>query len=370
MQMKRLLCIVSAMNTGGAETFLMKIYRSLDLDNFQMDFCVNSDNNFYEDEIKSLGGNIYKIPLKSRHPFKSFNAIRNLVRKKGYKCILRVNEHSLSTIDLMAAKLGGAEVLAMRSSNAGSDGLISIILHKTFRFLTDIVPTVRMAPSELAAKYTFGKNSIKNNKVVILKNGLDIEKFKYSDEDRKNYRDELNIDDKFVVGHIGRFNHQKNHEFLIDIFNEIQKKKNNAVLILVGTGELESTIRNKVNQLRLSDKCLFLGSRNDVNELLNAFDVLVFPSFYEGMPNTIIEAQTNGVPCLISDTITKEAKITKIVQYMSLKESPSAWADKAILMSCSTSERMEMADIMRKNGYMITDVVKVFLENIVSNENS
>lgn len=367
--MERLLCIVSAMNTGGAETFLMKMYRCLDRDRYQMDFCVNSDENYYEEEIKSLGGYIYKIPLKSKNPVASFNAIKNIVREKDYSRVIRVNEHSLSTIDLIAARLGGAKVLAMRSSNAGTEGALNRVLHMMFRFLTDIVPNVRIAPSKLAADYTFGKKSVEKKNVLILKNGLDIDSFSFSNDIRKRYREELGLANKFVVGHIGRFNHQKNHNLLIDIFNEIQKQKSNSILLLIGSGELEEVIRKKIVKMDLLDKCIFLGTRNDVDKLLNVMDVFVFPSFYEGMPNTIIEAQTNGLPCLISDSITEETKVTEIVQSLNLGESPVVWAEKAIALGNNNINRTEINITMKENGYMITDVVNIFIKNIWENTN-
>ena len=161
--MKRLLCIISCMNTGGAETFLMKMFRNIDRKQYMMDFCVISKENYYEEEIKQLGGKMFYIPLKSKYPVKSFNAIRRIVKENNYNYVIRVNEHSLSTIDLLAAKSGGAKVLAMRSSNASSGSKISVSLHKMFIFLPKIIPNVKFAPSKLAAKYTFGKKCIENN---------------------------------------------------------------------------------------------------------------------------------------------------------------------------------------------------------------
>lgn len=367
--MKRLLCIISCMNTGGAETFLMKMFRNIDRKQYMMDFCVVSKENYYEEEIKQLGGKIFYIPLKSKQPVKSFNAIRKIVKKNNYNYVIRVNEHSLSTLDLFAAKLGGAKVLAMRSSNASSGSKMSVFLHKMFIFLPKIIPNVKFAPSKLAAEYTFGKNCIENNKAMLLNNGLDTKQFTYSINKRCKIRNQLGIEDKIVIGHIGRFNTQKNHEFLIDIFNEFHKRNSNSILVLVGNGSLEEKIRDKVKKLGLANDILFLGVRKDISELLCTFDLFLFPSFYEGMPNTVIEAQTTGLPCLISDSITEEAKVTDIVTFASLNDTATKWSDECLnILNKKYLSREEYAEIMKKNRYDTTDCANKFIKMIFESE--
>lgn len=365
MSEKRLLCIVSSMDTGGAETFLMKIYRNLNREKYQMDFCVSSDRKgAYDDEILSLGGKIHHSALKKDGIFKAFNSIKKTVKENNYKYVIRVNEHSLSVIDLIAAKCGGAKILAMRSSNAGSPKKISKFLHKAFKFLPKFVPDVKIAPSTEAAEYTFGKNSVKNGKVTLLHNAICVDDFLFSEENRKKHRDELNLDGKFVIGHIGRFSAQKNHSFLLDIFSEICKLDNTAHLVLVGKGELEEQIKEKAKTLGISDCITFTGVRSDVNELLSAFDVNVFPSFYEGMPNTVIEAQASGLNCVISDTITKEANITGLVSYLSLNDDAKIWAKKALTFKGAKRNNEKNAFV--KSGYEIKTVAKEF-ENLIFN---
>ena len=370
--MNRLLWIISCMNTGGAETFLMKMFRNIDRKQYMMDFCVVSKENYYEEEIKQLGGKMFYIPLKSKHPVKSFNAIRRIVKENNYNYVIRVNEHSLSTIDLLAAKSGGAKVLAMRSSNASSGSKMSVFLHKMFIFLPKIIPNVKFAPSKLAAEYTFGKNCIENNNTMLLNNGLDTKKFTYSVNERYKIRKQLGIEEeKIVIGHIGRFNTQKNHEFLIDIFNEFHKRNSNSILVLVGKGNLEDKIKDKVKKLGLANDVLFLGVRKDIPELLCAFDIFLFPSFYEGMPNTVIEAQTTGLPCLISDSITQEAKITDKVNYASLNETALIWSNKCLnLLSQNSFNRKEYSIIMKNKGYEMSDCVKKFVELVFNERNN
>ena len=363
--MKRVLCILSSMNPGGAETFLMKMMREIDSEKYMMDFCVNVTENFYEGEIKKLGGNIYINTPKSEGFFKSFYGIRDIVKTNQYEYVMRVNEHSLSVIDLLAAKLGGAKSLIMRSSNASSGSKKSMILHKMFKFLPMYVPDVKIAPSDLAAAYTFGKRAAKNGDVIYLHNGLDVDKFRFDSKIREIYRFKLNLENKLVIGHIGRFNEQKNHKFLIKIFKEVIKKRNDAVLVLVGDGNMKEEIQNYVKQLGLEELVMFLGVRKDIPELLFSMDAFLFPSFYEGMPNTVIEAQTTGLPCLISDSITKEAKVTSNVEFETLDLDESKWANHLLnIISKSNSLRIASAEYMMDAGYDIKDCVKVFEKSI------
>ncbi len=362
--MKRLLCIMSnAMNRGGAETFLMKIYRHIDKTKYQMDFCVpDGQKGIYDEEILSLGGNILYSTPKSAGILKSFKSIKRIVKENKYQYVIRINEHSLAAIDLLAAKCGGAKKLVMRSSNAASNGKLKTFLHKVFKFLPKFVPNVKVAPSTLAAEYTFGKGCIKNKKASILHNAIEIDNYLFRADARENLRKELNIEHKFVIGHIGRFMQQKNHKFLIDIFYEITKKCDNAHLVLVGTGHLEAEIKEKVEALKLEDKVTFLGVRSDVPELLSAFDVKLFPSLYEGMPNTIIEAQASGLHCVISDTITPEADITGLVDYLPLNLSPSKWAEK--VLEYRDYERKNMKETFIKERYDIKSITDKFVQLI------
>lgn len=352
---KHLLCIVTNMNTGGAETFLMKVYRQLDKTKYQMDFCIcNLEKNFYENEIIKMGGKIYHLPMKTKNPFKYCYLLFKLIHSNKYNYVFRLGSTIFETFDLYIAMLAGAKIRVFRSCNANS-GHHSILIkfHKIFRKIIMKIANVKFAPSDLAAKFTFG--NIKN--VHLLNNGLDTKQFEFS---LNKLRQELNIQDSFVVGHIGRFNFQKNHKFLLKIFSEIKKQKENANLLLIGKGELEKEVKEQAKELNISDSIKFLGVRSDIPELLSAMDVFVFPSLFEGMPNTVIEAQTNGLPCLISDTITKQAKQTDIVNFMSLKQTPLEWANKAIEITSKQrlENRSQFALKMKQKGYDISDTTE------------
>lgn len=362
--MKRLLCILSSMDAGGAESFLMKVYRCLDRNNYQMDFCINVNNKcFYEDEIYNLGGKIYRIPSKSENVREFRKQLTEIVKQGGYKYVLRITSNAMGFMDLKISKKAGAKICCARSSNSSDGGTIkSFFAHQIGRILYSHYVDVRIAPSDLAAKYTFGRYAYENKKVAILRNGLDLNTYSYSEIARKEIRNEFRISENaFVVGHVGRFDEQKNHKFLIDVFKEIKQQRENAFLLLVGAGPLMNNIQKEIENSSILD-VIFTGIRHDVSKLLSAMDVFVFPSLYEGMPNTVIEAQATGLPCILSDTITREAAITDNVIYLSLYDKPVNWAEKAI--NCTSGNRKEARERLTKMHYNIESVVKDFASTI------
>lgn len=362
--MKRLLCVLSGMNAGGAETFLMKVYRNIDRSKYQMDFCINyKEKCFYEDEILNMGGNIFRIPSKSENLKEFKKQLASIISENGYKYILRITSSAMGFMDLKIAKKAGADVCCARSSNASDGGSFkSYVAHYMGRLLYGNCVDVRIAPSDLAAKYTFGKTAYDKGVVNILHNGVDLEVFKYYDDYRIQLRESFFVgSDVKLIGHVGRFDEQKNHMFLLEIFQQIHLMDQNTKLLLVGEGKLAEKIRERSRELGIYDSVIFAGLRSDVPQILSAMDVFVMPSFYEGMPNTIIEAQATGLPCVISDTITREANITGLVEYLSLGDSKE-WAEKTL--SVITSERVDTRDRFVSNRYDITSVVDDFVNYI------
>ena len=364
--MKRLLCIIGSMNVGGAETFLMKIYRKLDKSLYQIDFAIATNNkSYYYDEITSLGGIIYCITPKSKNILRNMLDIWHLVKEHNYKHILRVSQHSLSGLELLIARLAGAEICAFRSSNSNTTtgDLRGKISHYIFRFLPKFIANVKIAPSPEAAIFMFGKRALYNKKVNILSNAIDLNEYKFDADWRRFFRTEFDVEDCFVIGHIGRFNCQKNHSFLLDIFYEISHLRPNSILMLVGKGELEDNIRKKAIKLGIIGKIIFTGIRSDIPKLLCSMDVMVFPSFYEGMPNTIIEAQATGLPCYISDTISKDVNITGLVHFLSLSSSAEKWADQITQLDIS-DRVINVKDYFKKQSYEIESSVSKFIKLI------
>lgn len=362
--MKRLLCILSGMNAGGAETFLMKIYRNLDRTEYQMDFCINvPEKCYYEDEILSLGGRVYRIPAKSVSLRGFKKQLYEVIKANGYYHVLRITSSGAGFMDLKIAQRAGAGIRAARSSNSSDGGsLKSEILHRLGRILYGRYVNVRIAPSDLAARYTFGRRMYEKGFVNVLHNGIDISERGYDAEGRRKIRSELHIsDDVRVIGHVGRFMTQKNHGFLLEIFSRYVKENENSMLLLVGGGELETQIRKQAETLGILDRIVFAGVRSDVPALLSAMDVFVFPSLYEGMPNAVIEAQATGLPCIISDTVTREADITGLVSYLPLGDA-AAWADciAQLPVTLRTTPKKQFV----ANGYDIDSVTEQFIGSI------
>ncbi len=203
-----------------------------------------------------------------------------------------------------------------------------------------------------AAKWGFGNTK----DYILFKNGIEYEKFLYNNNIRNKIRKDLDLSDNdILIGHVGRFNRQKNHEFLIDVFKELQKINNNSYLMLVGRGILEDLIKEKVKRYNLAEKVFFMGVRNDVYKLMQAMDVFAFPSTYEGLPIAVVEAQAASLPCLVSNNVSKEVVIDpNLIDYASLKDSPKKWVEKMMKLYKSNSNR-KIIDItnLEKNGYNI-----------------
>lgn len=361
--MNRILCIIGTLDVGGAETFMMKILRNMNRDECCIDFLMFTDRECaYNEEAKSLGSRLLIAPAKSNGLRSSLKAIEEIVRENGYKTVLKISEFSLGALDLWAAKNGGAKVLMMRSSNAGTtENKVISVLHYLFRPIANRIVNVKMAPSTEAARYTFGNVCIKKNNIVYIKNGLKLSDIVIDDKTKKCLIDKLGINDKYIVAHIGRFCKQKNHKYLIKVFKEIKNKRDNAVLLLFGDGELREDIISQIERLGLIDDVIFMGIRNNILEYLSLIDVIVFPSLFEGMPNVIVEAQAAGVPCLISNTITKEVKLTDLVKFMSINDLPEKWADTALQTRKQSIVFCQKQ--MRANGYDIKDSINTIISN-------
>lgn len=332
--MKRVLCMTSGIDAGGAESFMMKLLRNMDKTQYMIDFCVgNEKEGFYEKEAISLGSTIHHITLKSKNAKLFTKELILVLKENNYDAVLRLGDTYIATYDLWIAKAIGVQRRAMRSCNAASSGgRINQILHKLLRIPLTSAANIKIAPSTEAAEYTFGPGVVRRGKATILHNAVDMSVFRYREDERERIRCEFGLNDMTVYCHIGRFCEQKNHRFLIDVFSEIAKIDKSARFLLVGKGELEKHIREKIEKLGLSDKTIFAGVRTDIPELLSASDVFLLPSFYEGLPNTVVEAQTTGLPCIVSDTVTREANITGLVKYLPLGDA-SAWADECVEVS-------------------------------------
>lgn len=359
--MKRLLCIISGMNAGGAETFLMKVFRRLNKSEYMMDFAVNIDKKgFYDDEIIRMGGKILKFSAKNDSIFHYVTGLAKIIKEGKYDSVLRITSNAMGFMDLAVAKMAGAKFCIARSSNSSDGGSFKTkISHWLGSILFKRFVDVKIAPSSEAAIYTFGKKDFEHNCVHILPNGLDLDYFSFTESGRNNVRGEFGIaSTQKVLGHVGRFSKQKNHSFLLDIFYEFHKKHPDSVLLLVGEGELKADIQKKISEIGIENCVIFAGIRTDMPSVYSAMDIFVFPSLYEGMPNAVIEAQACGLPCIVADSITTEANVSGNVEYISLTDSLQTWVKK--IAAKNNWKRLKTKEILKNHGYDIDCTVKRF----------
>ena len=321
----RILHVVPNMDSGGIENLIMNIYRNIDRTKIQFDFIVHYNRKcFFDDEIESLGGKIYRFPvLEDKNIFKYINSLKKFFKEhKEYK-VIHGHMASLAYIYLGIAKKNGIPIRIAHSHGTSHlkslKGYVKYIMFKFAKYNANYY----YACSTEAGEYLFGK---KYN-FEFIPNAIELDRFKYNLLTRNKIRKELKIENNIVIGHVGRFNLQKNHEFLIDIFSKIVKQVPNAVLILVGKGELENTIKDKVLTMGIHDNVKFLGVRKDIANIYQGFDLFLMPSIFEGLPLTGIEAQESGLPCIFSDSITKEVKISDYAFFYSLKKSAEEWSN-------------------------------------------
>ena len=325
--MIRVLQVVNDMHRAGLETMLMNYYRNIDRNQIQFDFLTHRPNKSdYDDEIITLGGKVYYAPrLYPQNYPKYFRWMKAFFAEHPEYKIIHSHIDAMSYLPLKAAKKAGISVRIAHSHSTSIDRDWKYLLKLYFRKCINSVATNRLACGREAGEFLFGEAHFD-----IIPNAVEADKFYFNEETRINTRTNLNLNDKFVVGHVGRFCYPKNHKFLIEIFNEVQKKNPASVLLLVGVGEKLTEIQDFVNKLGLSDKVLFLGNRSDVNELYQIMDVFVLPSLFEGVPVVGVEAQFADLPCLFSDKTPTEVKFNIRTKFIGLDSSPEFWADEIL----------------------------------------
>lgn len=355
----KVLHYVNNMNKcGGVQEMLINQYKAIDKDKVQYDFLIHSDDKgYWEEFLLENGSTIHRaeLPVITKNIFKSIKSI--IINYRQMKSILKLEEY-----DIIQIHLGAISSRAITSYIAKKNKIKNIIMHSHmavetsgiyFRIMKNIIKKSSnwyFACSLAAGKSLYGENINLNNKFKLIKNTIDTEKFLYNEYTRLRLRRELGIEDKLVIGHIGRFNVQKNHDFLIDVFYKIQKRNSDAVLLLIGEGELEDKIKKKVNNLNLYDKVKFLGVRQDVNDILQVIDICIFPSLYEGLPVVLIEAQAAGVNIIASQNITQEVKVSNLINFLDLDDGCDAWANYT-LYNLNRENRRSMHKLIKDSGY-------------------
>lgn len=343
-----MLQILGIVANGGVEAVIMNYYRNIDKSKIQFDFVVHSDaDENYINKVLAMEAKVYKVTPYNKNIFKFMYEIYRIIKSNQYQ-IVHSNMNALSGFALLPACLAGAKVRILHNHTTDSkEEKIRSLIKRMLRPFAKLFANQYWACSKLAAEWMYGKNAVINAKVTIINNAIDIEKFKFNKEKRELLRKEFCLENCFVIGHVGRFMKQKNHEFLIDIFNEVLKQKENARLLLIGDGKLKLQIEEKVKKLGIKSAVMFLGNRNDVADLYNVMDIFVFPSFYEGLGMVVIEAQVNGLPVVTSDAVPKEAKVTKNIRFLNLRQPKTEWCN--AILKAERKEIVNNEDILLKN---------------------
>ena len=343
---------------GGVEAVVMNYYRHIDTSKIQFDFiCDDDSTDIPYEEIEKRGGKVILVP-----PYQKLTSylktLKKIFKEGGYK-IVHSNINTLSVFPLYAARKAGVPVrIAHSHSTSSKKEWKKNLVKNLLRPFSKCYPTHYFCCSEVAGRYLFGNSFYNKGKVSLWRNAVETERFKYNEEIRKLKRKELGIaDSTFVVGHIGRFVAQKNHEALIDIFAEIHKRNADSLLVLAGKGPLMEHIKEKVSKLGLEKAVLFLGQRKDAAELYQAFDTVVLPSLYEGLVVVMIEAQAAGLKCFCADTVSPETKITPDLEFIPAATAPSEWAEK-IISGCQSFERKDSLEYIKSAGYDISTEAK------------
>ena len=362
--------IVGNMGIGGIETLIMNIYRNIDRSKVQFDFLIhNPTEGEYADEIKRMGGKIYRMPVlrdKTHTYYWRYFEYKHALKKFfiEHPEIKIVHGHMTNTASIympIAQKYGKVKCCIAHShqteATPGLSGVVTNFLQKN----VEKVATDYFACSEEAAKWIYSPELVKAGIVKVIHNGADVEKYHFDSVEHEMLKKKMGYEGKIIIGNVARFKKQKNHTFLIDIFAEIHKKNDQTVLVLVGQGELEEEMKRKVSQLGLENCVDFLGARNDVPTLLQVFDLFLLPSLFEGLPLVGIEAQAAGLPVVASNTVTPETDITGNVTFLPLDLSASEWADKTLDI-CASFTRKDLTEKVRAAGYDVKQTAQ-WLQN-------
>ena len=348
--------LMTEMILGGIESVVMNYYRCIDKSKFQFDFIAPKGSTFpNKDEIEKLGGRIFVVP-KYSHPFAYIKAVRKIFRENNYKIV----HCHMNTMGIFAMYAAYKEHIPIRILHNHSminhffsrSEFKRNILKYILRTFCKIYPSHFCACSKAAGNWMYGKNF----NYTIFNNGINVDKFKFNPEIRESVRAELGLQDKLVVGHIGRFCPPKNHIFLVEIFNKLLSSHDNAVLLLIGEGELLDQVKLKVKQLNIEDKVIFLGKQNDTSKYYQAMDVFCLPSRYEGLPVVAVEAQCSGLPCLFSTYVSKESKILDSTKFLSYDDTLDKWSQ--TMSELANNQRVDGAEQVRKCNFDMKDEAK------------
>ncbi|MBR4195598.1 MAG: glycosyltransferase family 1 protein [Synergistaceae bacterium] len=348
----RIAQVIGIMRNGGVESVIFGYYKNIDRSKIQYDFIIDADSTHtHEDFINSMGGKIIVVPPYQKAA-EYHKALYKLFTENNYPLVYS-HMNTMSVFPLFAAWRAGVPLRVAHSHTTAGKGkgeTARNIMKYTLRNFSRIFPTHMCACSKLAGEFQFGRRAVDSGRVRIWQNAIETERFAYNETVRNETRRKLKLSDKFIVGHSGRFMPQKNHDFLVDIFAEILRRRENSVLLLAGEGPLMEDVREKVSRLGLNDSVIFAGDVQDAEKYYQAMDVFIFPSLYEGLGMSVVEAQVSGLPVIASTELPIDAKICDNFHFFPLKKSAGEWADEALKISDGHIRR-DMSIYAREAGF-------------------
>lgn len=359
----RILQVLGRLDRGGAETMIMNLYRHMDREQLQFDFLIHTEDVCdYTEEIGKLGGKIY-----SMEPFRASTAPgyrkqwRRFFREHPEYRVIHGHMRSTASLYLAEAKRAGLVTIVHSHNTSSGSGLSAVVknlLQYPLRYQADYL----FACGKRAGEWLYGKKACDGPRFHLLPNGIETERFRFQSAVRTEKRRELELgDDELVFLHIGRMEEQKNHRFLLEIMREIRHMEKKSRLLLCGCGPLEAELKKQAGE-----DVVFLGVRDDIPDLMMAGDAMIFPSLFEGLPVTVVEAQAAGLSVLMSDTVTDEVILTDLVQTMSLQKSAGSWAERALEMAEKLPDRSCYAQQIRSAGYDVEQSARWLTEFYLS----
>lgn len=360
----RVLHVLGGLSLGGAESRVIDLYRCMDREKVQFDFLIHrgdraaGQKDFYEEIVEALGGKVYVLPKFMGYNYAAYRrAVKNFFQSHHEFCVVQGHMTSTASIYLPQAKKAGVPVVCAHARSAGVDKGIKGVMTKMLRLPLLSRADYCLACSREAGEAVFGARWNTSSKARLIPNAIDTDRFRYDAVVREKIRQELGLGGSYVIGHVGRFHYSKNHEFLLEIFGrvhqDLEKQGKCCKLVLLGEGDGLEAAKKQAAELGVEKDVLFLGNRKDVEVYYQAFDLFLFPSRFEGLPGTVVEAQAAGLRCIISDRITTEVGISELVSFHSLEDSVEKWAAE---VECSLIyERRDRCEEIRKAGFDVKE---------------
>ncbi len=366
--MIRILHSISYMSRGGIETMLMNYYRHMDRDKIQFDFLCHSYNKgAYDEEIERLGGRIYRTPgLNPLKIAKYLKYMKNLFATHPNYRILESHNGPFGVYSLYAAKKYNIPIRIYHAHGASLALDLKFPLKFFCKSMLKFYMNRHFVCSKKAGYYYMGKDIMEKGKYRFIPNAIEVERFIFDSTKREKVRNQYNLNDKVVIGHVGRFSYQKNHEFLLNIFAKACKINPNLILALLGSGELMGEVKKQAKKLNICDKIIYVGNVSNTNEWYQAFDLFLLPSRWEGLPVVGIEAQAADLPCIFSTAVTDEVALSQKATFIDLKESDDVWAGKINEIINRKESRNNNYNLLTEKNYNIKTEAKKLQDLYIS----